>query len=490
MTIQDDICFMSAHDLARRIVRRELSPIEVAKAVIARIEALNPEVFAFCTLDNAMVHAAAEHAEMTLIRGESVGPLHGVPVSIKDLIFTTDFPTVGGSKAYTGFIPDEDDVVVERVRRSGAILLGKTNVPDFGYGPTFDPVFGTTRNPWDLSRTPAGSSGGSAAAVALGMGPISLGSDGGGSIRTPASFCGVYGLNPSYGRVPLYPSARDTRYPGFSGWESLERIGPLTRTVTDAALVLDVIGGPDRRDRHSLPLTGNAFADGLETDLKGIRIALTLDWGGWAPVDAEVAELVERAVHRFAEMGASVENASPRFENPARTFEMIRALDADLAAMPGLLDRYPDGEAPPRLASLVETKRSFLDASRAIAARKDLYNAFWRFFESYDLLLTPTSPVAAFSLDLGGPTEIGGAPVTDPMSLVQFTLPISLIGNPSASIPCGWTSDGLPVGLQIVGNHLDDRLVLQASRAFELAQPWAHRLPPIIARTQERPREI
>ncbi|HET7690847.1 MAG TPA: amidase [Nocardioidaceae bacterium] len=477
MTAEDDLCFASAHDLARRIRVREVSPVEVNEAVIAQIETLNPELVAFCAVDHAQVRAAAREAEQAVIRGDSLGPLHGVPVSVKDLIFTKDFPTVGGSKAYLGFTPDEDDVVVERLRGAGAIIVGKTNTPDFGYGPSFDPVYGTTRNPWDLSRTPAGSSGGSAVAVATGMGPVSLGSDGGGSIRVPASFCGVFGMNPSFGRVPLYPGARDPRYPGFSGWESLERIGPLARTVTDAALVLDVIKGPDPRDRHSLPATGEVYLDELAVDLKGLRIAWTVDWGGDARVDGDVGELVERAAQQFAGLGALVENASPKFENAHSTFDAIRALDADLPAMAGLIDRYPPGTAPSRFTDMVDTKRSFVDASRALAARRDIYNAFWRFFENYDLILTPTAPVAAFPLDLTGPSEIGGQPVTDPMSWVQYTVPISLTGNPSASVPCGWTPEGLPVGLQIVGNHLDDRRVLQASRAFELVQPWAQRRP-------------
>jgi len=476
---------MGAHELARHIRDRELSPVEVAEAMLAQIEALNPEVFAYCTLDYAHVRAAAERAQKAVTQGESLGPLHGVPVSVKDTIFTTDLPTVGGSKAYVGFTPDEDDVAVERLRDAGAILLGKTNTPDFGYGPSLDPVFGTTRNPWNLSRTPAGSSGGSAAAVAVGMGPVSLGSDGGGSIRVPASFCGVYGINPSFGRVPLYPGTRDTRYPGFSGWESLERIGPLTRTVTDAALVLDVIGGPDPRDRHSLPSTGDSFADDLEVDLAGLRVAWTLDWGGTGSVDGSVGELVERAAQVFVDLGAHVERASPTFVNPVDTFDTIRALDADLAGMADLIGRYPEGTAPERFSRMVEDKRSLFDASRAVAARKDLYNAFWRFFEGYDLLLTPTAPVAAFPVEMMAPPEIAGVPVTDPMTLVQFTVPVSLTGNPSASVPCGWTAEGLPVGLQIVGNHLDDRRVLQASRAFELAEPWAHRRPPIAATTPE-----
>ncbi len=481
MTAYDDICFASAHQLAHRIRRREVSPIEVAEAVIAQIEGLNDDVVAYCALDHDRVRAAAVEAERQLARSEPVGPLHGVPISVKDLIFTSDFPTAGGSKAYVGFVPDEDDVVVERVRRAGAIVLGKTNVPDFGFGPTFDPVHGTTRNPWDLSRTPAGSSGGSAAAVATGMGPVSLASDGGGSIRVPASFCGVYGLNPSYGRVPMYPGNRDSRYPGFSGWESLERIGPITRTVTDAALMLDVIAGPDSRDRHSLPGSTESYRDGLETDLSGLRIGWTLDWGGDARVDTDVADLVERAVEQFALLGAVVESACPRFPDPGATFETLTALDADLVALRGLMDRYPNGQAPPRLQSLLQKERSFADATNAIAARKDMYNSFWRFFEHYDLLVTPTAPVAAHSIDLAGPSEIGGMQVTSSMPLAQFTAPISMVGNPSASIPCGWTGGGLPVGLQVVGNHLDDRLVLQASRAFELVQPWADRRP-LVAR--------
>ena len=477
MSTADEICFRSASDLAAQIRSGEVSPVEVVDVMCARIDELNPELVAFCALDHERARAEARRAESAVVRGEQLGPLHGVPISVKDLLFTADLPTVGGSKAYLGFQPGEDDVAVQRVRRAGAIVLGKTNVPDFGYGPTSDPVFGTSRNPWDPTRTPAGSSGGSAVAVASGMGPISLGSDGGGSIRVPASFCGIYGLNPSFGRVPLYPGTRETRYPGFSGWESLERIGPMTRTVQDAALVLDVIAGPDPRDRHSLPRTGEVFRDGLEIDLTGIRIGWTTDWGGYARTDPDVRNGIERAARQFEELGAIVNNASPQLQDPAETFETLAALDADLTAMRAVLERYPQGKVPPRLASMAARQRSFLGASDAIAARKDVYNAFWRFFERYDVLLTPTAPVVAHSLEVDGPVQIDGAPVSNAMPLAQFTMPISLAGNPAASIPCGWTSDGLPIGLQIVGNHLDDRLVLQASRAFELAQPWAQRRP-------------
>lgn len=444
----DEICFKSATELAALIRGRQLSPVEVAEAVIERIETFNPDVFAFCGLDHALVRAAARRAEQSVVRGEELGPLHGIPVSVKDLIFTTDFPTVGGSKMYVDFVPETDDIVVERIRAAGAIVLGKTNVPDFGYGPAVDPVFGTTKNPWDLSRSPAGSSGGSAAAVAMGMGPVSLGSDGGGSIRVPASFCGIYGLNPSYGRVPLYPGTRDTRFPGFSGWESLERIGPMTRTVADAALVLDVLKGPDPRDRHSIPDEGIAYAQALDGDLAGLRVGWTLSWGGPAQVDAEVAALISDAADTFASMGADVEMIGPVLGDQTPAFDALAALDADLRSMRALVDRYPEGEAPPRLRGLVKAERTFLSASDAVAARKDLYNALWRFFDRYDLLLTPTAPVAAFSLEFDGPTEIGGRPVTEPMPLARFTAPISMAGNPSASIPCGWTSDGLPVGLQ------------------------------------------
>jgi aspartyl-tRNA(Asn)/glutamyl-tRNA(Gln) amidotransferase subunit A len=464
-------------ELAPLLRRRELSPLELAKLALERIEQLNERLLAFCAVRPELVLEQAEQAERAFAQGGAVGPLCGIPLGIKDLIFTRDLPTVGGSTAYRDFVPDEDDVVVERLRAAGAVILGKTNVPEFGYGPgTQNAVFGVTRNPWDLTRTPGGSSGGSAAAVASGMCPAALGSDGGGSIRSPASYCGVYGIKPTFGLVPLYPGCRDTRFPGFSGWESLEHIGPLSRTVGDAALILDAIAGADRRDRHSLPRTGEPFAPVEEGDLRGLRIAWTTDLGGFARVDNEVGQAVQAAVSLAETLGAQVEQASPFQTDPGSCFSQIVALDSDPDGMRRMVAEQPQA-VNPRIARLLEQPWTFEEMARAISARKELYNQLWRFFERYDLLLTPTLPVAAFDLGLAMPDTIGGQPLTEPRFGSWFTQGFNLTGNPAASLPCGWTANGLPIGLQIVGNRLADRLVLRASRAFEVAAPWAERWP-------------
>ena len=477
MPTAQQICWLPLTELAPMIRRRELSPVEIAEAMLGRIDALNGRLNAICTIHPERVRAAARAAEDALVRGDEVGALHGIPIAVKDLIFTNDHVTTGGSTYYRDFVPEEDDVTVERLRAAGAIILGKTNVPEFGYGiSSQNPVFGATRNPWNMERTPGGSSGGSAAAVASGMCPGALGSDGGGSIRVPASFCGLYGLKASFGRIPLYPGCRDTRYPGFSGWESLEHIGPLTRTVQDAALMLDVLAGPDSRDRFSLPREARPFADLDEPDVRGLRIAWTTDFGGYARCDEDVRLAVEAAARTFERLGAQVENATPFAENPVEAFMAIVALDFDVVAMRQFAAEHP-GAVNDRIAELIAREWSFEDAARANARRRDLYNELWRFFERYDLLLTPATPVAAHDISLPGPASIGGVPGSG--SAFSFTHAFNMTGNPAASIPCGWTDDGLPIGLQIVGNHLDDRTVLRASRAFELAAPWADRRPPV-----------
>ncbi len=469
---------LSIAELLPLLRRRELSPVEVAEAALARIEALNPTLNAFCTIDPELVRAQAKRAERELLAGDGVGPLCGVPIAVKDLIFTRDLRTVGGSTAYRDFVPEEDDVTVERLRQAGAIILGKTNVAEFGYGRglTINPVFGTTRNPWNLERTPGSSSGGSAAALAAGMCPGALGSDGGGSVRSPSSYCGLYGIKASFGRVPLYPSCRDVRYPGFSGWETLEHIGPMARTVTDVALLLDVLAGPDPRDRHSLPREAGSFADLDGADVKGLRIAWTVDFGGYARADAPVAAAVEAAARRFANLGAQVENATPFTDDPRTYFAAVVAFDSDVTAMRKLAAEQP-GSISDALAASVAREWTYAELSDAATARRDLYNKLWRFFETYDLLLTPTTPTVAFDVTHFGPREVAGVAVTSDRPAPSFTSPFNLTGNPAASIPVGWTEDGLPIGMQIIGNHLADHLVLRASRAYERAAPWADRWP-------------
>ena len=289
MASGNEICRMDAVTLARLIRSRDLSPVEVTDAVLARMERLEPLLHAFCTPTPDIARDAAKQIEKRIMAGEDVGPLAGIPWGCKDLICTAGIKTVSGSHAYEDFVPDEDDVVVERMRDAGAVILGKTNVPEFGYsGVGHNPVFDTTRNPWRTELTPGGSSAGSGAAVASGMGPFTIGSDGGGSVRIPSSFSGLYGLKPSMGRVPLYPGVKDERYPGVSSWEALEHIGPMSRTVADSALMLSVIAGPDDRDNRSLPQQqGFDWMTSLKGDLKGLRVAYSPDWG-YAAVDKRV----------------------------------------------------------------------------------------------------------------------------------------------------------------------------------------------------------
>lgn len=479
MANANEICRMDAVTLAARIRRRELSPVEVTEAVLARMEKLEPALHAFCTPTPELARAEARRIEGELAAGRPVGPLAGVPVSIKDLILTKGIRTVFGSATYENFVPEEDDVAVERLRAAGAIILGKTNVPEFGYSGTgHNPVFETTRNPWNLALNPGGSSAGAAAAVATGVGPLALGSDGGGSVRIPASFCGLFGFKPSFGRIPLYPGARDERYPGASGWESVECYGPLTRTVADAALITSVMAGPDMRDRHSLPAADCDWMEAVKGDLKGKRIAYSRDWG-YAAVDAEVLRVVDRAVKVFErELGCIVEPADPGWQDPAEAFMAIIMAETDLVGMRKMAAQYR-GRISPHLADWLRIPWTAEDFTNANLARKAVANRMWRLMTRYDLLVTPTLCVPPFPILMQGPEKIAGRNVT-PAAWIAMTFPINLTGQPAASVPAGFTRDGLPVGLQIIGRHLDDPMVLRASGCFEAAQPWRDQWPPIV----------
>jgi aspartyl-tRNA(Asn)/glutamyl-tRNA(Gln) amidotransferase subunit A len=344
------------------------------------VETLDPLLHAFCTPTPEIARAEAAAVERAILAGDPVGPLAGVPYGIKDLICTKGVRTASGSFAYHDFIPDEDDVVVERLRAAGAVSLGKTNVPEFGYsGVGHNPVFETTRNPWNLERTPGGSSAGSGAAVAAGMCPIALGSDGGGSIRIPSAHCGLYGLKASMGRVPLYPGTKDERYPGVSSWESLEHIGPMSRTVRDAALMLSVIAGPDDRDRLSIP---KVDFDWLEmagrTDLKGCRVAYSPDWG-YAAVDSEVRRVVGEAVRAFeTDLGCVVEEAHPGFDDPYGAFWGLVALESDLTGLRAMVEEHGH-HMTPHLVEFITRPWSAEDFTNAVMKRKAVANKMWRF---------------------------------------------------------------------------------------------------------------
>ena len=475
----NEICQMSAVELVAQIRAKQLSPVEVIDAVLTRMDRLEPHLHAFCTPTPDLARREAERIEQNITRGDTVGPLAGVPVSIKDLIFTKGIRTVSGCVAYREFVPDEDDIVVERLKAAGAIILGKTNVTEFGYSAaSHNPVFETTRNPWDLTRTSGGSSAGAAVAIATGMGPLAIGSDGGGSVRIPAAFCGTYGMKPSFGRIPLYPGARDERFPGASGWESIECYGPLTRTVADSALVLSTITGPDMRDRHSLPRADFDWLKCCEGDLRGKRIAFSRDWGYMA-VDPEVADIVARAARVFErDLGCIVEEANPGWENPAAAFAAVMIAETDLRGMRELIAKH-GGEMSSHMVELMSRPWIAEELTDANIARKAVVNKMARLMSRYDLLLTPTASVAAFPIHMQGPDKIAGRYVR-PESFIGFTFPLNFTGQPAASVPAGFTRDGLPVGLQIIGRHLDDAMVLRASAAFEAAQPWAHRWPPIV----------
>ncbi|MFC1861867.1 amidase [Chloroflexota bacterium] len=465
-----EIYYMAVVEMAEAIKDRKLSPVEIMDAVLSRIERLNPKVNAYCTLVVDSARRQAGEAEAMVMRGEELGPLHGVPVSIKDLIFTRGIRTTAGSKIYQDFVPQQDAIVVERLKAAGAVIIGKTNTSEFGWmAITDNQLFGATRNPWNLEFNSGGSSGGAAASVALGMGSLAIGSDGGGSIRIPGSFCGVFGFKPSFGRVP--------QYPGFPGWETLSHTGPITRNVKDAALAMEVIAGRDDRDRFSLSDTGLHYLPFLDTGLKGLKIAWSEDLGH-AVVDRKVLEITKVAVKAFDTLGSTVEAASPDVISPEGSFSTV--VSASLATV--LQDKLEEWreQLDPVLVRFIERNRDKLatEYCEARLEHTEYWNGIRSFFEKYDLLLTPTVAVPPFKLGQLGVREINGVSVS-PLGWMPFTYPFNITGQPAASVPCGWTDDGLPVGLQIVGRRFEDVTVLRAAAAFEQVSPWAGRHPPL-----------
>jgi len=463
----DVLCWMSAADLAAAIRKKKVSPVEVVDAVLARIQDVK-DLNAYVTVDTEGARRAAREAERALTtRGAKLGPLHGVPFSVKDLILTRGLRTTFGTPLYRHHVPAEDAPIVLRMKAAGAVLIGKTNTPTFGWiGITDNLLFGVTRNPWDAGRTPGGSSGGAGAAVAAGLAPLAIGTDGGGSIRKPAAWCGIFGLKPSYGRIPVYPHG--------AVW-SLSHAGPMTRTVKDAALMLNVCAGPDERDQYSLPAVDTDYVKALGGSLKGLRVAYS-DTLGFAPaVDPEVRAATSRAARAFRDFGCHVETANPGWPSPYDCWRttFYGGIAARLAPY---LDRR--AEIDPGLRSIVEEALTF-PPTKYVQAWFDRL-AWWQhargFFETYDLLLSPT--VACPPLRVGElwATEIGGVKVGREAASA-FTFAFNLTGQPAATVPCGVTRDGLPIGLQIVGRRFDDVTVLRASAAFEAARPWADRRP-------------
>ena len=474
---EQEICWMSGLQMANAIRNEEISPVKILDAILERVKEVNPKINAIVTLVDEEAKGSAKKAEEAVRGGEKLGPLHGVPVYIKDNQFTKGIRTTFGSKLFESHVPAVDAVLVERLKAAGAIVLGKTNMPEFGLLPITDNLlFGPTWNPWDLAKTPGGSSGGAAAAVAAGLGPLATGNDGGGSIRIPASLCGVYGFKPSFGRIPSFPS--------LPGSETLIHEGPITRTVADAALMMEVMAGPDERDRFSLPRQDIDYLGPTRESVEGLKVAYSADLG-YAAVDREVREVTRRSALAFEKLGCEVEEEDPEIPNMEGDFLIETIADAvtsmeDYLGDPGYWKEkiYP---LYPSFFSLVDAY-NIRDLVRARFRREHLlWDGIRHFFEKYDLLLTPSTAVPAFDYEEGGsigPTQIDGKDV-GPIGWIAFTYPFNFTGQPAASIPCGFTKAGLPTGLQIVGRRYDDATVLKASAAFERAFPWQDRRPPI-----------
>ena len=462
----DDLAFTPATELIAAYRAKTLSPVEATQAALARIDAHNERLNAFCLVDHEGALAAARESEARWAKGAPLGLVDGVPASVKDLVLTRGWPTLRGSKTVAADQPwGEDAPAVARLREHGAVLLGKTTTCEYGWkGVTDNPLTGITRNPWNPERTPGGSSGGAAAAVAAGMGPLAIGTDGGGSIRIPCGFTGLVGIKATYGRVPVYPA---------STFGTLSHLGPMTRTVADAALMLSVMAGADARDWLALPAPAGDWLGGLEDGVEGLRVAFSADLG-YVRVDPEIATLVAAAAETFDALGATVEAVDPGFANPQECFRvlwyagaanLLRTFGADERERidPGLVAIAGEG-----------ARLSALDLLAAENARAALGIRMSAFLGDYDVLLTPTLPLVAFA---AGEEVPPGSGLERWFEWTPFSYPFNLTGQPAATVPCGFTSDGLPAGLHIVGPRHGEARVVRAAHAFQVARPTADRRP-------------
>ena len=465
----DDLCFLPATELARRLRAKELSAREVMRAHLARIERDNPRLNAIVTLDADGALAAAQRADDALARGAEPGPLHGLPVAHKDTVVTRGMRTTFGSPIFADFVPDVDAVIVERQRAAGAIAIGKTNVPEFAAGSqTFNPVFGATRNPYDLQKTCGGSSGGAAVALATGMVALADGTDVGGSLRNPANFCNVVGLRPSLGRVPAWPAE--------NAWNPLSVPGPMGRTVGDVALLLSVLAGPDARAPQSIGGDGAIFREPLDTDVRGTRVAWSPTLGG-LPVDRGVRNVVAAQRTVFEQLGCRVEDDEPNFSDADEIFVVLRGLL--FAGYAPLIEKY--GELVKETVRWNAGVGLALTGEQIVAAdvaRTRLFARTYAFFERYDYLVAPVNQVAPFSVDVPHPTAVDGVQMETYIDWMRSCSRITVTGHPAISVPAGFTPDGLPVGIQIVGRYRDERGLLRVAAAFEAATQIGSRRPP------------
>ena len=469
MATDNELCFMTAWELAHVIRSGQVSAREVTAAHLEQIERVNPQVNAVVTLVADQGLAAAGAADETQAHGELLGPLHGLPVLHKDLTLTKGIRTTFGSPIYRDFVPEVDALIVERLHAAGAITLGKTNTPEFAAGSqTFNAVFGATRNPYDLSKTCGGSSGGAAVALACGMAPLADGSDMGGSLRNPAGYCNVVGLRPAAGRVPLWPAT--------AAWSPLSVLGPMARTVGDVALMLGAIAGPDRRAPLAIAEDGARFLRPLERDFHGVRVAWSPDLGG-LPVDPVVSRVLDVQRPVFEALGCRVEETEPDLDGADEAFKILRAWLFELE-YGELLEQHPGAMKESVVWNIQEGRRvTGPQLGRAERLRTQLYERARLFMERYEFLLLPVSQAPPFDVEQPYVTEINGVAMETYIDWMKSCYLISVLGLPAISVPCGFSGDGLPVGLQIVGRHQDEWGVLQLAHAFEQATGFWKRRP-------------
>ncbi|ETX08853.1 amidase [Candidatus Entotheonella palauensis] len=472
--MDDNLAFAPAFEHRELIASKQISPVELTELYFRRIEQLDGQLHAYLTLTHDEAMAAAKAAEAAVMRGDELGPLHGVPVSIKDLELTKGIRTTSGSLVYQDRIPDEDSVVVERVRQAGAIPLGKTNVPEFGLiGANENRLGDHCRNPWNPERTTGASSGGAGAAVAAGLCALATGSDGGGSIRIPSCFCGVYGIKPTQGRVPRYNGTAAPMLPNHTS-----QSGPMARTVRDAVMLLQVMAGYDHRDPTCLREAAPDFLAALDREIQGLRLAWSADFG-YAAVDPEVASISAEAAQVFEELGCFLEEADLSLKSHfdiwwTLTTTGLHVSNGHLLAHQAdqltwyILDGLRHG-----------AQVTGADYAKALGRIEPLKARFAELFETYDLLLSPTMPVTAMSVG-HYPQDIGDVEAHPYyFRFLPFTYPINLIGHPAASLPCGFSSDGLPIGLHVIGRRGDEATVIAACAAFEQARPWVQHRPAV-----------
>ena len=466
----DELHYRSATELAAMLRAKQVSAREVVTAHLERIEELNPRINAIVTLTAESALDQADEQDRLAARNEFSGPLHGLPVAHKDNHLTAGIRTTFGSRTHAEFVPDTDDLVIERMKRAGVITIGKTNIPEFAAGGnTFNEVFGVTRNPYDPSVTAGGSSGGAAAALAAGLHPLADGNDMGGSLRLPAGYCNVIGLRPSAGRVPVYPAT--------DGYVGLSVQGPMARTVDDIALLLSVMAGPDRRSPISLEESGSSFAQVGAGSLAGLRIAFSPDLDGAVQVEPGVAASVWAAAASCETHGAIVERASPDFTGADECFRTLRAWQFE-ATMGDFLTENAETIRPSLYANMLAGRELTGPAiGRAVLLRTVLFHRMREFLDTYDALILPVAPLAAFDADLQYPSVVAGREQPDYLGWMRTVCHVTVTGHPVIAMPAGFTETGTPLGVQIVGRHRAERQLLAIAKGFETATGYAARRP-------------